>query len=138
MQYKIPVQIENEDPIFLWLGLKQLMVIMIGWWIAFVLFDNLRLTIPKEIAAIPSVIIFLITVLIAVFKHSEMTFIPFFLNLLRGMINPSERKWDKWVDSFQAIDIGYTVNYAWKKEDKIDFQSKKEKLQHLEDNINKL
>ena len=138
MQYKIPVQIENEDPIFLWLGLKQLMVIMVGWWIAFVLFDNLRLTIPKEIAAIPAIIVFLITVLVAVFKHSEMTFIPFFLNLLRWMINPSERKWDKWVDSFQPIDIGHVVNYDWKKADTIDFASKKEKLQNLEDNINKL
>ena len=138
MQYKIPVQIENEDPIFLWLGLRQLMIIMVGWWIAFVLFDNLRLTIPKEIAAIPAVIIFLITVLIAVFKHSEMTFIPFFLNFLRWIINPNERKWDKWVDSFQPIEIGFIVNYDWKKETKIDFESKKEKLQNLEDNINKL
>lgn len=30
MQYKIPVQVENEDPIFLGLSLRQLMIIMIG------------------------------------------------------------------------------------------------------------
>ena len=30
MQYKIPVQIENEDPIFLGLSLRQLTIIMIG------------------------------------------------------------------------------------------------------------
>jgi hypothetical protein len=29
MQYKIPVQIENEDPIMLWLSLRQLMIIMV-------------------------------------------------------------------------------------------------------------
>lgn len=138
MQYKIPVQIENEDPIFLWLGLKQLIVIMIGWWIAFSLFDNLQTTIPKEIAAVPAVVIFLIALLVAVFKHSEMTFIPFFLNFLRSLINPNQRSWSKGVDSFQPIDIGYVANYSWAKDNKIDFQSKKEKLQNLEENINNL
>lgn len=138
MQYKIPVQIENEDPIFLWLGLKQLIVIMIGWWIAFSLFDNLQTTIPKEIAAVPAVVIFLIALLVAVFKHSEMTFIPFFLNFLRSLINPNQRSWSKGVDSFQPIDIGYVTNYSWAKDNKIDFQSKKEKLQNLEKNINNL
>ncbi|MCD5380601.1 PrgI family protein [Candidatus Gracilibacteria bacterium] len=138
MQYKIPVQIENEDPIFLGLGLKQLMIIMIGGGIAFTLFDNLQTSMPKELAAVPAVIIFLITVLVAVFKHSEMTFIPFFLNLLRSMLNPSQRKWDKGVDGFQPMDIGYISSIDGKKEDTIDFESKKEKLQNLEDNINKL
>jgi len=31
MQYKIPVQIENEDPILLGLSLKQLAVLMVGF-----------------------------------------------------------------------------------------------------------
>jgi hypothetical protein len=30
MQYKIPVQIENDDPIFLGMSLKQLIILMIG------------------------------------------------------------------------------------------------------------
>jgi len=138
MQYKIPVQIENEDPILLGLWLKQLAILMIWWWIAFTLFDNLQNTVWKEIAAIPSVIIFLISILIAVFKHSEMTFVPFFLSILRLSINPKERRWDKWVDSFQPIDIGF-VKKSWKIEKwKIDFESKFDKLQNLEDKISKL
>jgi len=138
MQYKIPVQIENEDPIFLWLWLKQLAVIMIGWGIWFTLFDNLQYSIWKEIAAIPSILIFLISVLIAVFKHSEMTFIPFFLSILRNSINPSERRWDKGIDSFQPLDIWY-IKKSWKIEQwKVDFKSKFDKLNDLEDKINKL
>jgi len=138
MQYKIPVQIENEDPIFLWLWLKQLMVIMIWGGLAFTLFDNLQASVWKEIAAIPGIIVFGITLLIAVFKHSEMTFIPFFLTLIRGLINPSQRRWDKGVDGFQPIDIWYVLGYDWKKDTTIDFESKKDKLQNLEDKINKL
>ena len=77
VQYKIPVQIENEDPIFLWLSLKQLVIIII--WI--------------------------FTLIVALFKHSEMTFVPFLLNLIRQIINSEPKKWVKWVDSFQPIDI---------------------------------
>jgi len=138
MQYKIPVQIENEDPIFLWLWLKQLMVIMIGWGIAFTLFDNLQHTVWKEIAAAPAVIIFWLAVLIAVFKHSEMTFIPFFLAIIRNSINPSQRRWDKWIDSFQPIDIWF-LKKSWEiKQWKINFESKFDKLNNLEDKISKL
>ena len=138
MQYKIPVQIENEDPIFLWLWLKQLAIIMIGWGIGFTLFDNLQYSLWKEIAAIPSGLIFVISVVIAVFKHSEMTFVPFFLAILRNSINPSQRRWDKWIDSFQPLDIWY-IKKSWKIEQwKVDFKSKFDKLNDLEDKISKL
>ena len=138
MQYKIPVQIENEDPIFLWLWLKQLAIIMIGWGIGFTLFDNLQYSLWKEIAAIPSGLIFVISVVIAVFKHSEMTFVPFFLAILRNSINPSQRRWDKWIDSFQPLDIWY-IKKSWKiKQWKVDFKSKFDKLNDLEDKISKL
>lgn len=137
MQYKIPVQIENEDPILLGLWLKQLAVIMIWGWIAFSVFDSLK-WIWNEIAAIPAVMIFWVTVLIAIFKHSEMTFIPFILSILRTSINWKERRWIKWVDSFQPIDIGYVTNSSSKKDSKITFESKFEKLQNLEDKINKI
>jgi len=137
MQYKIPVQIENEDPIFLWLWLKQLAVLMVWWWIAFQVFDSLR-WLWKEIAAIPALLIFWLTVLIAVFKHSEMTFIPFILSIFRTTINWKERRWIKWVDSFQPIDIGYITNIADKKDNKISFESKFDKLKNLEDKINKI
>lgn len=137
MQYKIPVQIENDDPILLGLWLKQLSVIMIWWWIAFSVFDSLK-WISKEAAAIPAIIIFWITILIAVFKHSEMTFIPFILSILRTTINWKERRWIKGVDSFQPIDIGYITNSSDKKDNKINFESKFDKLKNLEDKINKI
>ncbi len=41
MQYKIPVQIENEDPILLGLSLRQLTIIMISWAIAYQTFKSL-------------------------------------------------------------------------------------------------
>jgi hypothetical protein len=41
MQYKIPVQIENEDPIFLGLSLRQLTIIMIGFSGAYGIFQSL-------------------------------------------------------------------------------------------------
>ena len=137
MQYKIPVQIENEDPIFLWLWLKQLAVIMVGWGIAFQVFDSLK-WMWKEIAAIPALLIFGLTVLIAVFKHSEMTFIPFILAILRRFFNWTQRKWVKWVDSFEPMHIGYIKSSSDKKKSNINFESKLDKLQNLEDKINKI
>lgn len=137
MQYKIPVQIENEDPIFLGLWLKQLAVIMVWWWIAFQVFDSLK-SLWKEIAAIPALLIFWITVLIAVFKHYEMTFIPFIFALLRRIINWTQRRWSKWIDSFEPMHIGYIKSSEDKKKSSVDFTSKIDKLQNLEDKINKL
>jgi len=137
MQYKIPVQIENEDPIFLGLWLKQLAVIMVWWWIAFQVFDSLR-WLWKEIAAIPALLIFWLSVLIAVFKHSEMTFIPFILAIIRRIINWTQRKWVKWVDSFEPMHIGYVKSSNEKKKSNISFESKLDKLQNLEDKINKI
>ncbi|MDQ7008916.1 MAG: PrgI family protein [Candidatus Gracilibacteria bacterium] len=137
MQYKIPVQIENEDPIFLGLGLKQLAVIMVGGGIAFQVFDGLR-GLGNEIAAIPALLIFGLTVLIAVFKHYEMTFIPFIFAILRRVLNGTQRRWVKGVDSFEPMHIGYIKSSADKKESVINFESKLDKLQNLEDKINKI
>jgi hypothetical protein len=67
-----------------------------------------------------------------------MTFIPFFLSLIRSIINPAQRKWIKWVDSFQPIDIGYITNFSDKKDSKINFESKIDKLHNLEERIWKL
>lgn len=105
MQYKIPVQIENEDPILLGLSLKQLTVIMIGFGIAYTIFTSLAPKTGAEIALIPSGIIGILTVLIAIFKQYEMTFIPFVLALMRMSINPKERSWLAGTDSFQPIDV---------------------------------
>ncbi len=138
MQYKIPVQIENEDPIVLWLSLRQLAIIVVAWWIAYSLFVSMAQNTWPEIAAVPSIAIFLIWITIAIFKYSEMTFIPFVLAFVRFKTNLGERKWVKWVDSFQPIDIWYIVNIEEKIEEKIDFTSKIDKIKEIEERLNKI
>lgn len=137
MQYKIPVQIENDDPILLWLSLKQLMLIM-GWWsVAYGVFVSLEKYSSWEIAAIPSIIIFWITLFIALFKQWEMTFLPFMLALLRFNINFKERSWRAGTDSFSPLDIWIIIQDT-KKEENIDLKLKQEKIKSLEDNLNKI
>lgn len=138
MQYKIPVQIENEDPILLWLSLKQLTVIMIGFWIAYMIFTSLAPKTWAEIALIPAGAIALITVLIAVFKQYEMTFIPFVLALLRMSINPKERSWQWGTDSYQPIDVWYVTNEEEKKQKNIDIWTKIDSMSELQEKLKKI
>jgi len=138
MQYKIPVQIENEDPIILWLSLRQLIILMIGWWIAYQIFTSLWASIWQEIALLLAIVVFWLTLLVALFKHSGMTFIPFVLAFFRYQWNGTERRWEKWVDSYQPIDIGFISLENQKKEQEIDFKSKLDKINHIEDKLNKL
>lgn len=138
MQYKIPVQIENEDPILLWLSLKQLWIIMWGFWIAYWLFKSLEPSTGAEIAAIPAIFIVAVTLFVALFKQYEMTFLPFILAILRFNINFKERSWKSWIDSFSALDIGIIVQSDAKKEDIVDMKTKAEKIQSLEDNLLKI
>jgi hypothetical protein len=138
MQYKIPVQIENEDPIILWLSLRQLTILIIGSGIWYAVFKSLLPSMWAEVAAIPWIIIAAIALLIAVFKHTEMTFVPFVLNILRFNTNWRERVWVKWVDSYQPIDIGFISNATEKDEGKIDFQDKIDKIKDLDDKLNKI
>ena len=138
MQYKIPVQIENEDPIFLGLSLKQLTIIMIFWSVAYLIFTSLAPQVWVEVAAIPSGIIAIIWIMIAIFKHSEMTFIPFLLSFIRFHTNVKTRKWIKWVDGFQPMDVWYISRDNWEKEEKIDFKSKMDKIKDIEDKLNKI
>jgi hypothetical protein len=107
MQYKIPVQIENEDKIFLNLSLRQLMIMMIGFSIAYTVFKSLEKNVWGSVALFPTVIIGFITFVIAVFKHTEMTFVPFLLNLIRLQLNSGVRVWSKWVESFTNVEIWY-------------------------------
>lgn len=138
MQYKIPVQIENEDPIILWLSLRQLTILIIWWAIGYSVFKSLVNTVWAEVAAIPWIIIAAIALLIAIFKHTEMTFVPFVLNILRFNTNWKERVWVKWVDSFQPIDIWFTTNLEEKKSNDIDFKDKLDKIKELDDKLNKI
>ncbi len=137
MQYKIPVQIENEDPIFLGLSLRQLAIVIIWWGIWYNIFKALADTTWPEIAAIPAIIILIIAIAIAKFKVAWMTFTQFVLSFIRLKVNYGERKWIKTIDSFQAVDIWYIYNESNKKQ-KIKLNNKKSKLEILEEKINKL
>ena len=112
MQYKIPVQIENEDTIFLGLSLRQIIILMIGGGFAYMIFKSLEGGVGPEIASIPAVIIVLIAGVVALFKNAEMTFLPFMLNLLRLNLNTNVRVWSKGTDSFSDIEVGYVSSYA--------------------------
>ncbi len=138
MQYKIPVQIENEDPIMLWMSLRQLSIIMWWGWIAYGLFKNLESSIWPEIALIPTVFIVIITFFVALFKNSEMTFIPFVLSFIRFKVNLSERTWKNWVDSYMPIDVGFLSEYQAVKKDTIDIQSKIDKIKELDEKLKKI
>ena len=138
MQYKIPVQIENDDPIFLGLSLKQLVILIIWWAIAYMIFKGLAPWIWPEIAAIPAIVIFMFTLMIVLFKHSEMTFIPFILNLIRLNVNNDPKIWIKWVDSFEPVEIWYVTKNLEKKKIEIDTTDKKEKIQELKERLNKI
>ncbi len=138
MQYKIPVQIENADPILLWLSLKQLWIIMIwgGLWYAY--FKWMEPKVWAEMAAIPAWIIIITAIFIAVFKSYEMTFFPFMLAFLRLNINSRERHWEKWIDCFQPIEIWFITDKDVKIDEKIDFKTKMDKINELNDKLKKI
>jgi len=135
MQYKIPVQIENEDPIFLGLSLRQLTIIMIGFWVAYAIFQSLAPNTGWEIALIPSGFIAGITVAVAVFKYNEMTFVPFILSLIRLNIFPKMRKWENGTDSFQPLDIWFLSQEWLKKTDDVDMQEKIDTMSELQEKL---
>lgn len=138
MQYKIPVQIENEDPILFWLSLRQLAVIMVFLWLAYSVYQSLFPYFWTEVALIPTIIIWWLWVAIAIFKYSEMTFVPFVLAFLRGKINMNTRKWVKWIDSYSALDIWYVVSNDNKIENKVDFDDKMNKIKEIDEKIDKI
>lgn len=138
MQYKIPVQIENEDPILLGLSLKQLTVVMLGFGLAYMIFTSLQGKTGAEIAAIPSGFIAILTVLIVVFRQYEMTFIPFVLAFLRKNMFASERTWQWTVDSYQPIDVWYVTDEEQKKQENIDIWTKIDSMSELQEKLKKI
>lgn len=138
MQYKIPVQIENEDPIFLGLSLRQLFVVMVSFSLAYWIFGTLAPSTGWEIALIPSGFIAGLGLAIAKFKYNEMTFIPFILSLIRLNIFPRQRKWDNWIDGFQSIDIGFLSSEAEKKQENIDMSNKVGTIDELNEKLKKI
>jgi len=138
MQYKIPVQIENEDPIFLGLSLRQLAIVMVGFGLAYGIFQTLAPKAGGEIALIPSGIIAAFTLAIAVFKYNEMTFIPFVLSVIRFNIFPKQRIWQNGTDSFQPIDIWFLTNEQEKKQENVDMKRKNDTMSELQEKLKKI
>ena len=138
MQYKIPVQIENEDPIVIGLSLRQLMIIMGFGWVWYLFFISLAEIAPVEVAVIPAIILLLLWVLIAKFKQYGMSFVGYVLSFLRLKSNVPERRWMQWVDSFQPIDIWFQSESKDEKTQKVNFDSKRDKMKNIEDHLHKI
>jgi hypothetical protein len=107
MQYKIPIQIENEDPIVLGLSLRQLIIIMMWWGLAYVIFKSLESQIWPQWALLIAAPFAFIGIIIAVIRVAEMTFLPFVLNLIRLKLNANERKWSLGCDGYSDIEVWY-------------------------------
>ena len=109
MQYKIPIQIENEDTIVLGLSLRQLAIMMVWAGLWYTVFKTFETRVSPQfwlIAASPFVII---GIIIALIKVAEMTFLPTVLNFFRMTLNSKTRFWSQWTDSFSDIDVGYVA-----------------------------
>lgn len=112
MQYKIPLQIENEDEIVLWLSLRQLIIMACYFGVAYVIFDKTHTTIGDTLAIVLAAPIVIIGIVIALMRVYEMTFLPTILNFLRLSLNGRERKWVQWVDSYSDLDIWYITSIS--------------------------
>ena len=66
-----------------------------------------------------------------------MTFMVLILNWIRAWANQKERYWQKWVDSFSALDVGYITNIKNKVE-KIEVWNKIEKIKSLDEQLEKI
>lgn len=135
MQYKIPVQIENEDPILLGLSLRQLTIVMIGGWIGYSISKSLMNSLPIEIAAIPWVLLFAIALMIAKFKIAEMSFMQFILSFVRLKSNMEKRSWQQNIDSYSPLEIWLITTNDEQKDSSIDFSSKIDKINQLDEKI---
>ncbi len=139
MQYKIPVQIENEDTIFIGLSIRQLAIIMVGTGIGYSIYKKLDPAVGTEMALVPLVIFSGISVVIALFRNSEMTFLPFILNLIRMNLNEGQRVWQKGAESHSSFaDIGYVTSYALAKGKALSKAGTHEVFQGVEDKLSKL
>ncbi len=138
MQYKIPVQIENEDPILLGLSLRQLMIIMAWWAIWYAIFKPLAPILTPEIAAVPALIPLLVALIIALFKQHWMTFVPFLLAVIKFNITYKERRWIQWVDSYSPMDIWYLFKWDKVEDENIDFKDKLDKMKEMQDKLSKI
>jgi hypothetical protein len=118
MQYKIPLQIENEDTIVAGLSLRQLGIMAIGFGIAYAIFSMLQEQVGAKVATVFAIFPALIWVIVALIRVSEMTFLPAVLNLARLHLNAKLREWSMGTDSFSDLEVGYVIPSWEKKETK--------------------
>lgn len=138
MQYKIPVQVENEDKIILGLSLRQLIIIMVWGGIAYSVFQALEPQVWWDIALVPSGIILALFVWVAILKIHHMSFTPFVLALARLNINARERGWRMWTDSFTPMDIWFVTTWKAVEKNDVNVTSIEEKKKWMEDFLKNL
>lgn len=107
MQYKIPIQIENEDIIVAGLSLRQLIIMMVWWGLAYTVFKNMEPKIWGTGALMLAAPLAIIGITVALTRIYEMTFLPAVLNYIRLSLNAKSRIWSVGTDSFSELDIGY-------------------------------
>jgi len=107
MQYKIPIQIENEDTIVLGLSLRQLIIIMVWAGVAYGIFKYMEPRVGAELSLVIAIPLVVLGVAVAIVRISEMTFLPLILNLFRLSLNAKSRPWVQGTDSFSELEIGF-------------------------------
>ncbi len=109
MQYKIPIQIENEDTIVAGLSLRQLAIMMLWWGIAYGIFQKLSATAWETVGLFVAIPIVITGITIALLKVSEMTFLPTIISIIRLSLNAKSRMWSHGTDSYSDLEIGYVI-----------------------------
>ena len=138
MQYKIPLQIENEDTIVAGLSLRQLAIMWVWGGAAYGIFRLLEPRTWPQVAAIFAVPIAVIGIIIALVKIAEMTFLPAILNFFRLGLNSKERQWSLWTDSYTEMEIGYVMKHRKKTEQKANVSIESKMSDEVSVKIDKL
>lgn len=138
MQYKIPLQIENEDIIVAWLSLRQLIIMMVWGGLGYTVFKNMEPKVGGTIAAMLAAPLVLIGITVALTKIYEMTFLPAVLNYIRLSLNAKSRTWSVWTDSFSDLEVGYVILPSQEKELKQNVSMESKMNEEISEKINKL
>lgn len=109
MQYKIPIQIENEDVIVAGLSIRQLIIIMVWGGIGYAVFKSTETKLSPQIGLVLAAPFVLIGIVVALMRVAEMTFLPTALNFFRLSLNSTSRIWSQGTDGFSEVDVGYVA-----------------------------
>ncbi|MBP6981339.1 PrgI family protein [Candidatus Gracilibacteria bacterium] len=138
MQYKIPLQIENEDIIVAGLSLRQLIIMMVWGGLAYTVFKNMGPKVGPTIAAFLAAPLAITGITIALTKIYEMTFLPAILNYIRLSLNAKSRIWSVGTDSFSDLEVGYVTLPSQTKETKQNESIESKMTEEISQKINKL